>query len=124
MTDQKVKGYNEFFIATNSIASENRDVYGIYEWSTQTFGNLVGSRAIQDASITNAKIGTAAIGTANIGTLTFNQISGGTATLGGSVNGDGLMIIKDDTDAEISRVDNTGFSVKQNGTTVIFMGII
>lgn len=120
MSDQKIKGYNEFFIATNSIASENRDVYGIYEWSTQTFGNLVGSRAIQDASITNAKIGTAAIGTANIGTLTFNQISGGTANFGGSANGDGVINVLDASGTQVGKWDKDGIEVKTTaGTTII-----
>lgn len=124
-----MKGFNEYFISSNSLASAARDVYGAYEWASQTFGNIVGSRAIQDASITNAKIGTAAIGTANIGTLTFNQISGGTATLGGAANGDGVVSVLGSAGSESVRLDNTGVTIndgkmtfKNSGGTTVMDG--
>lgn len=75
---------------------------------------------LQDLSVGNAKIGTAAIGTANIGTLTFNEISGGTATLGGTLNGDGVLSVNDATGAEVVRADSDGLTVKTSlGTTFI-----
>jgi len=115
-----VKGYNEYFVKTDSIAAAKRTVYGAYEWASETFSNLVGSRAIQDASITNAKIGTAAIGTANIGTLTFNQLSGGTATFGGTSNGDGVINVLDEGGTQVGKWDKDGIEVKTTaGTTII-----
>ena len=75
---------------------------------------------IQDLAVGNAKIGTAAIGTANIGTLTFNEISGGTATLGGTANGDGVLSINDAAGSETVRGDKDGLTVKTTaGTTLI-----
>lgn len=116
----KVKGYTEFFVRSDSIASEERRTYGAYQWASETDVNLVGSRAIQDASITNAKIGTAAIGTANIGTLSFNQIHGGTATLGGTLDGDGVLSISNSAGSEVVRGDKDGITVKTSlGTSII-----
>ncbi len=51
---------------------------------------------IGDLAVENANMGTAVIGTANIGTLSFNEISGGTATLGGTLNGDGVLIVNNE----------------------------
>jgi len=75
---------------------------------------------IQDASINNAKIGTAAIGTANIGTLTFNEIEGGTAILGGTANGNGLLQIKDASGSVIIQGDNLGHHYRDtSGGTLV-----
>lgn len=75
---------------------------------------------IQDASINNAKIGTAAIGTANIGTLTFNEIAGGTAVLGGTANGNGLLQIKDASGSVIIQGDNLGHHYRDtSGGTLV-----
>lgn len=75
---------------------------------------------IQDLAIGNAKIGTAAIGTANIGTLTFNEIAGGTVTLGGTLNGSGLLIVNDEGGTQVGKWDKDGIEVKTTaGTTII-----
>lgn len=87
---------------------------------TRTFmgSASIGSAQIIDASITNAKIGTAAIGTANIGTLTFNQISGGTANLGGTANGNGVLSVSRSDGTEVVRLDNTGLTINQGSITI------
>jgi len=79
-----------------------------YEFGYTNERGAVTGMFIQDASINNAKIGTAAIGTANIGTLTFNEIAGGTAVLGGTANGNGLLQIKDASGSVIIQTDNLG----------------
>ncbi len=126
-----VKGFNKYFVATDSIASAERHEYSTYEWGTDTEGNIIGTRLIQDASINNAKIGTAAIGTANIGTLTFNEISGGTATFGGTLNGDGVVVVKNSAGSVVVSLNNTGIEVidgditlSNGGTPQIFIGDI
>lgn len=116
----KVKGFNQYFVASDSLAADNRQYEGSYEWNTKTGSNVIGTRSIQDASISNAKIGTAAIGTANIGTLTFGEIAGGTATFGGTANGDGIIIVRDEGGTEVGRWDKDGIEVKTlSGTTII-----
>ncbi len=58
-------------------------------------GEQVGTARIADAAITNAKISD----------LTWDKAQGGTATLGGADNGDGVLTIKDGNDV-IRRVIN------------------
>lgn len=95
-------------------------VVGGYDFDTDNERGVIRSMQIRDASITNAKIGTAAIGTANIGTLSFNEISGGTATLGGTLNGDGVLSVRNAGGTEVVRADKDGIVVTaNNGTTII-----
>lgn len=91
-----------------------------YTFDANTERDSIQSMHIRDASITNAKIGTAAIGTANIGTLSFNEISGGTAVLGGTLNGDGVLSVRNSGGTEVVRADKDGIVVTaNNGTTII-----
>ena len=89
------------------------------EFDSQTDRNIIDTAKIRDASITNAKIGTAAIGTANIGTLSFNQITGGTATIGGTLNGDGVVSVNNAGGTEVVRLDNTGLIVTSGTITSV-----
>lgn len=65
-------------------------------------GEQVGTARIADAAITNAKI-------AN---LTWDKAQGGTATLGGAANGDGILTVKDESDNSIVIVDKDGILVE------------
>ena len=71
----------------------------------------IGSAQIQDAAIGNAQLGTAIIGTANIGTLSFNEITGGTATLGGTLNGNGLLVVKDSAGSTALNLNNSQIEI-------------
>jgi len=62
-------------------------------------GEQVGTARIADAAITNAKIKD----------LTWDKAQGGTATLGGSDNGNGLLQILNDVGNQLFLLDNTGF---------------
>lgn len=76
-------------------------------------GEQVGTARIADAAITNAKIKD----------LTWDKAQGGTATLGGADNGDGVLTIKDSNDV-IRRVINkdgdTTYDTDEN--PMIFIG--
>lgn len=118
MSDKSgVKGLNEFFVSTNSIASENRFDYGSYEWGSKTFGNIIGTRLLQDGSITSAKIGT----------ISNNVLQGGTATFGGADDTDGVILVKNAGGTVVVQIDNTGITVidgnisiqNDGGTTII-----
>lgn len=63
---------------------------------------------INDAAITNAKIENLAVTTGKINDFSFNQGSGGTLTLGGTLNGNGLLSIVNGTGGTVIRGDNTG----------------
>lgn len=110
---------NPFLQPIGAPITSNNFVSG-YSFDSYNERGAVTGIFIRDASITNAKIGTAAIGTANIGTLSFNEISGGTATLGGTADGDGVLSINDSAGSEVVRGDSDGLTVKTtSGTTFI-----
>jgi len=110
---------NSFLQPVNSPITSREFIDG-YTFDSQNERGAITGIFIRDASINNAKIGTAAIGTANIGTLTFNEISGGTAVLGGTANGDGVLSINNSAGSEVVRGDSDGITVKTlAGTTII-----
>lgn len=86
-------------------------------------GEQVGTARIADAAIDTAKIKDAAITNAKIDSLKWDKAQGGTATLGGADNGDGVLTIKDSNDV-IRRVINkdgdTTYDTDEN--PMIFIG--
>ena len=76
------------------IASNERRFTSGNEFDATFDDSLITQRRMGSASIGNAQLGTAIIGTAQIGTLSFNEIAGGTAILGGTLNGEGVLIVK------------------------------
>jgi len=82
---------DSFLNSTDSLASRENDSTSAYQFDARNERSSVGNVMLRDASIDNAKMGTAVIGTAQIGTLSFNEITGGTARLGGTLNGNGLL---------------------------------
>lgn len=63
-------------------------------------GQPIGTARIADAAITNAKIKD----------LTWDKAQGGTATLGGADNGDGVLYVKDGSDILRIVIDKDGFT--------------
>jgi hypothetical protein len=98
-----------------------------YQWDTTTDRGMIRSVQIQNASIGSAQIGTAAIGSANIRDFSFNQGQGGTITLGGTANGNGVLNVNDAGGTTKVVLDNTGITVNDgkmtlkdaNGTTIM-----
>ena len=72
---------------------------------------IIGSAQIEDASITNAKIANLAVTSAKINDFSFNQGTGGTLTLGGTNNGNGLLNVQNQAGANIVTLNNTGMTV-------------
>ena len=68
---------------------------------------------IADAAITNAKIATLDAAKITTGTMLANRISGGTLTLGGNGNGNGVLRINNASGVQIGRWDNTGLTATQ-----------
>jgi hypothetical protein len=64
-------------------------------------GQPIGTARIADAAITNAKIKD----------LTWNKAQGGTATLGGEDNGDGILEVKDQADDVKVTIDKDGIEI-------------
>lgn len=82
-----------------------------YEFVTENERGAITRNFLGSAVIGNAQMGTAVIGTANIGTLSFNQITGGTAILGGTNNGSGVFNLRSSTGSQIIKMDSTGLVV-------------
>ncbi|HPM40680.1 MAG TPA: hypothetical protein PK371_07290 [Bacteroidales bacterium] len=71
-------------------------------------GEQVGTARIADAAIDTAKIKDAAITNAKIDSLEWDKAQGGTATLGGADNGDGIFTIKDGSGNVVMISDKDG----------------
>lgn len=95
--DYSKQGMNNRLQSKNSLANRGRFTTG-QEFSANTEGN--------------------AISTYNVQTLNFGKLKGGTATLGGTTNGDGLLVINNAGGTEIVRADSTGITVNE-GSIVI-----
>jgi len=77
---------------------------------------------IKDAAIDTAKIKDAAITNAKIDSLEWDKAQGGTATLGGADNGDGLLLIKDASGNTIITIDKDGFMYNDLTTDRLLIG--
>lgn len=112
-------GLNQFLQPNNAPISQNGEGFvSSYDFGTDYDRGAITAYSIANLSVGNAQLATASIGTANIGTLTFNEISGGTATLGGTANGNGLLSVKDSSGTERVRADNTGLTVNDGSVTM------
>jgi len=117
MTNYNDLGLNQFLQPTNSPVT-NSGFVNAYQFDSNNERGAITSAFIQDASINNAKIGTAAIGTANIGTLTFNEISGGTATFGGTTNGNGLVEVLNEAGGTVVQLNKDGLQITNGSISV------
>jgi hypothetical protein len=114
-------------VSENSLMNQNTGTTG-YDFDTNADRGMIRSLHIQDASITNAKIGTAAITSANIADLavtsakindfSFNQGTGGTLTLGGTANGNGVMQVLNSSGGTVVTVNNSGVSVTNGNISI------
>ena len=74
--------------------------------------------------ISSAKIRKAQIGSAQIGQISFSQLAGGTATLGGVGNGDGLLTVNNAGGTQVVRLDNTGITITSGTITNVQIGTV
>lgn len=68
--------------------------------------------------ISAAKIRNASIGTAQIVAFNFNQGTGGTITLGGTANGNGVMQVLNASGGTVVIADNSGLTVNNGSITI------
>jgi hypothetical protein len=74
--------------------------------------------------ISNSKIRNASIDSAKIGTISFSQLRGGTATLGGALDGDGLLTVNNGGGSEVVRLDNTGITITSGTISNVEIGTV
>jgi len=99
--DYKEQGYNNRLQATDSLAAKNESFVNAYAFDTNTDRNAVSNYNIR--TITADKI--------TAGTMSSSYLYGGTLTLGGTDNGNGLMVVNNSSGSESVKLDNTGITV-------------
>jgi hypothetical protein len=98
MTDYD--GLNNLLQATDSLAAGTRPYISSTEFDT------------------NMEIPTNYIGSANIRNFNFSQGQGGTLALGGTLNGDGLLLVNNNSGTPVVTLDNTGITVTNGSITI------
>lgn len=63
---------------------------------------------VETAQITRGKLGTITADLITGGTMSFNYLSGGTASLGGTLDGDGVLVVNNSGGTELFKVDSSG----------------
>lgn len=92
---------NQFYMPIGSPIEENQGQIPSFRFDYLYEAGIISSAKIQRASI----------GTAQIGTISFSQIKGGTAVLGGISDGDGLLTVNNAGGTEVVRLDNNGITI-------------
>ena len=114
-------GLNSQLQAEDSLAVRPRTFETAYDFGVNTQRDSITSIHLQDASINNAKLGTAVIGTAQIGTLSFNEISGGTAILGGTNSGNGVLRVNNQGGTAMFTANGTMIQMLHAGANIAFL---
>jgi hypothetical protein len=92
----------------DSLAEKGDSLTSSMDFDSTWERGVIDSVSIRDASITNAKIKN----------FNFNQGTGGTLTLGGTTDGNGVLSVKNNSGSEIVRADNTGLTVTNGSITI------
>jgi hypothetical protein len=79
-----------------------------------------GTRSFVDAITfdTRTDLPTNYIGSANIRNFNFSQGQGGTLSLGGTLNGDGLLVVNNNAGSPVVTLNNTGIAVNNGSITI------
>lgn len=120
---------NDYLQPKNSpITQQGTAFTGVEQFQTSTDMGIVTTPFLQNGAVTDAKVGSLSAnvittGTLNsqisyLGTVSFNQSTGGTIVLGGTANGNGLMLVKDAGGTTRVQVDNTGIIVNDGSITL------
>lgn len=83
---------------------------------------IISSAKIKNLAVTTAKIDDLAVTSAKILNFSFNSGTGGTLTLGGAGNGNGVMLVKDSGGTTKVTADNTGITINDGKLTFLNTG--
>lgn len=97
---------------------ENSEYVPASDFVTNNERGAITRAFMGSASIGNVQLGTAVIGTAQIGTISFNEISGGTAILGGTTNGNGVLSVRNQSGSQVVRLDSSGVTINNGSITI------
>ena len=109
MSDYKDMGINGFYQPYNAPVTSGTTQSG-YDFQNQTERDAVTNTQMRSISADKVTAGTIDATVIYGGSITGNQIAGGTLILGGTLNGDGLMQIKNSAGTVLIQGDNQGHS--------------
>lgn len=89
---------NQYLFAADSLANRTQQIQTAYTWNSQTLSNVFSGRSIQE--------------------INWGKATGGTATLGGNGNGNGLLLVNNAAGSEVTRLDNNGLTVTNGSISV------
>lgn len=99
---------NPYLQSANSPITAKRGFQAGADFDLQTDRNIITTPKVQDGSITDDKIDS----------LSFNKATGGTLTLGGSGNGNGVMLVKNSVDSTVVTINNAGMAINDGNITI------
>lgn len=108
MSDYKDMGVNSFYQPYNAPVTSGTTLVSGYDFQSNNERNAVTSAFLGTFSADKIVAGTIDSAVIYSGSITANQLSGGTIVLGGTLNGSGLMQIKNPSGSVIIQGDNTG----------------
>lgn len=99
---------NQSLFPNNSPIAINQAQVSSYQFDYQNEAGVVSSSKIRNASI----------GTAQIQAFNFNQGTGGTLTLGGTANGNGVLQVLNAAGGTVVQANNTGLAINNGSITI------
>jgi hypothetical protein len=99
---------NPYLQASSSPITNKRGFQAGADFDLKTDRNIITTPKVQDGSITDDKIDS----------LSFNKASGGTLVLGGTGNGNGVMLVKNSVDTTVVTVNNAGIAINDGNITI------
>lgn len=99
---------NEHLLPLNSPIAQNQGAVSSYKFDSDNEAGVISSSKIRNASI----------GTAKISAFSFNQGTGGTITLGGTANGNGVMQILNAIGGTVVTANNQGITISNGSITI------
>lgn len=108
MKDYSDIGLNSRMQKINSLAVRSSGFQPDYIQDVRTDRNIITTPKVQDGAITSEKVGT----------ISFNQAAGGTITLGGAGNGNGIIRVLNSSNVQKVTVSNSGIAVTDGNISI------
>ena len=126
--DYKDEGLTPTLRSENALTEKGDSLTSSLNFDSTYERGVINTTQIRDAAIKTAKIGAAQITTAlianaaitnaKINDFNFNQGTGGTLTLGGTLNGNGLMSVLNNTGGTVVSLSSSGITVTNGSITI------
>lgn len=119
-------GYDNSLRKIGGISSGTNNFQTAYSFNANNDNSIISTPQLREISADKITSGTIDATQISVKNLSFGTISGGTCNLGGTVNGNGVLSVKNAAGTEVVKLDNTGITVSgsvtikdSSGSTVI-----